>query len=162
MRVLKNIWSQLHTFVLWGLASALIWAYVFTFVTDTSPEKKVMIYCDVPEIQDIQLAARLEEDLPEGIRMIKVRSFQYVMMDTDNIQTGDLFLLPASKVEEYRQFFQEGDAGTQVYDAETHAGIAEQYIKFGDENYYLFCGAKSPHLDDGKAREVANILLNIP
>ena len=162
MRVFKNIWSQLHTFVLWGLASALFWAYVFTFVTDTAPEKKVMIYCDVPEIQDIQLAARLEENLPEGIRMIKVRSFQYVMIDTDNIQAGDIFLLPASKVEEYRQFFQEGDQGILVYDADTGIGIAGQYINFGQENYYLFFGAKSPHIEDGKAMEVAQNLLAVP
>ncbi len=162
MKVLKNIWSQLHTFVLWGLASALIWGYIFTFVTDTAPEKKVMIYCDVPEIQDIQLAARLEEDLPEGIRMIKVRSFQYVMMDTDNIQAGDIFLIPASKMEEYKQFFQEGDDGIQVYDASSHTGIAGQYIKFDDEDYYLFYGAKSPHMEDGKAQAVAENLLSIP
>ena len=85
MRVLKNIFSQLHSFVLWALFSALLWGWVFSFVTDTSIEKKVTVYCYVPEIRDTELSAKLEEDMPEGLKMIRVRSFEYVMMDMEAI-----------------------------------------------------------------------------
>ena len=47
MKILKNIWSQLHLYLLWLLASALIWGLVFSFLTDAPPEKKVTLFIDV-------------------------------------------------------------------------------------------------------------------
>lgn len=161
MRVLKNIFSQLHSFVLWALASALLWGWVFTFVTDTSVRKKVTVYCYVPEIRDVELAAALEEELPEGLKMIKVHSFEYVMMNMETMRQGDLFILPASTVEQYKELIDPELGRVKVYDAAAREGAATDFITYLDEDYYLFYGAGSVHIEDGKAQKVAERLLKL-
>lgn len=164
MKVLKNIISQLHTFVLWLLISAFFWGWIFTFVTDTSPENKATVYCHVPEIQDVALAVELERQIPEGLQMIKVHSFDYVMFDMESMELGDIFIIPASEIETYAEwFFPVGEEqGVKIYDAATGEGIATSYIKYTDEDFYLFLGAGSVHLEDGKALEVAMTFLGLP
>ncbi len=161
MRVLKNILRQLHTFVLWALASALLWSWIFTFVTDTSPDRKVTVYCYVDEIRDTELACALERTMPEGLKMIKVHSFRYVMFNIDSIENGDIFVVPASVIGEYDELFTDvnGQYGVKIYDAASHTGAAAEYLGYGDEDYYLFLGANSPHLEDGKALAVAMDIL---
>lgn len=164
MKALKNIVSQLHTFVLWLLASAFFWGWIFTFVTDTSPEKKITVYCHVPEVQDVALAVVLEKQMPEGLEMIKVHSFDYVMFNTESIELGDIFIIPASEIETYTgSLILAGEnQGVKIYDAVTGEGIAKDYIQYADEDYYLFLGAGSVHLEDGRALEVAAALLTLP
>ena len=163
MRILKNILSQLHSFVLWLLVSAFFWGWIFTMVTDTSPDKKVTVYCHVPGIQDTALAAALEEHMPEGLRMIKVHSFDYVMFDVESIRLGDVFILPASEIELFADDLAPvgEEPGVKVYDASADDGIAMAYIQYeaAGEDFYLFLGAQSVHLEDGKALEVAMRLL---
>ena len=163
MKMLKRILSQLHSFVLWLLVSALFWSWIFTFVTDTSPDKKITVYCKVPEIQDTELAAALEEHLPEGVRMIKVHSFDYVMFGLDAFYQGDIFIVPASELEDYADVLApvDGEQGVAAYDPATGAGVATAYIRYGDEDYYLYLGSGSVHLEDGKALEVARQLLTM-
>lgn len=163
MKMLKNIASQLHTFLLWLLFSVIFWSWIFTLVTDVPPSEKVTIYCHVPGIRDTALAAALEEHLPEGLRMIKVHSFDYVMFDVESIALGDIFIIPASETELFA-----GDLapvgeeqGVRVYEASTGDGVAMEYIQYADEDFYLFLGAGSEHLEDGKALEVAARLLAI-
>ena len=159
MNILKNIFSQLHAFLLWLLFSVIFWGWIFTLVTDVPPAEKVTVYCHVPGRQATALAAALEEHMPEGLRMIKVHSFDYVMFDVESIGLGDIFILPASEIE----LFAEGlapvgeEPGVKVYDAATGAGIAAAYIRYeeANEDFYLFLGAQSVHLEDGKALEVA-------
>ena len=158
MKMLKRILSQLHTFVLWLLVSAFFWSWIFTFVTDTSPDRKITVYCKVPEIQDTALAVALEADMPEGLRMIKVHSFDYVMFGVDAFYQGDMFIVPASEIETYAEMFAPGE-GEKVYDAAEGRGAATAYIRYGNEDYYLFFGAGSAHLEDGRAQEVARALL---
>ena len=163
MRILKNIFSHLHIFLLWAVLSAMLWAWIFTFVTDTSPDKKVTVYCHVPEVKSTELAVALEKNMPEGLKMIKVHSFDYVMFDTESIGRGDIFIIPASEIE---PFFEDiapvGDEnGIRVYDSETGIGIGLEYISYGDEDHYLFLGAGSVHLEDGKALAVAEELLKM-
>lgn len=164
MKTLKNIVSQLHTFVLWLLASAIFWGWIFTFVTDTSPEKKITVYCHVPAVQDVALAAALEKQMPEGLKMIKVHSFDYVMFNTESIKQGDIFIIPASEIETFAEDLAPvGDEQcVKVYDAITGEGIAKNYIQYADEDFYLFLGAGSSHLEDGKALEMAAELLTLP
>ena len=161
MRVLKNIFSQLHTFVLWLMASALFWGWIFTFVTDTVPAKKVTVYCRVPAVQDTALAAALEEDMPEGLRMIQVHSFDYVMLDTASFDRGDIFIVPASEDADFVQNLIPlgSEQGTKIYDAAAGEGAAMEYIQYGDKDYYLYLGSGSVHLDDGAALAVAQELL---
>ena len=161
MRTLKKILSQLHTFVLWALVSAMFWSWIFTFVTDTSPERKITVYCKVPELRDTDLAVALEASMPEGLRMIKVHSFDYVMFGVDAFYQGDLFVVPAADMETYAELLAavEGNEGVKAYDAATGTGIATAYIRYTDEDYYLFLGAGSAHLEDGKALAVARSLM---
>ena len=161
MRVVKNIFSQLHTFVLWLLVSALFWGWIFTFVTDTSPEKKVTVYCRVPAVEDTAMAAALERDMPEGLRMVKVHSFDYVMFGTDAFDRGDVFIIPASEDPDFVKDLLplEGEQGTEIYDAGTGEGAATAYIQYGDEDYYIYLGSGSVHLEDGAALAVARAIL---
>ena len=56
MKILRNIFSQLHVYVLWLLLSTMFWGWIFaSFVNDTSPEKKVTIYVDAPAVADGQI-----------------------------------------------------------------------------------------------------------
>ena len=161
--MIRKIFSHLHTFVLWALASALFWSWIFTFVTDTSPDKKVTVYCLVPNVQDTCLAAALEETMPEGLRMIKVHSFDYVMFGVNAFYEGDIFLLPVSEIGNYQELLVpvEAGQGIKAYDAAAGTGAAIRYIRYGDEDCYLFLGAGSRHLEDGKALAVARALLEM-
>ena len=163
MKIVKRILSQLHSFVLWLLISALFWSWIFTFVTDTSPDRKVTVYCKVPEVQEVNLAAALEERMPDGLKMIKAHSFDYVMFGTDAFYQGDVFIVPASEIEYYAEMLvpMEGEQGVKVYDAAAGIGAATAYIRYGTEDYYLFLGAGSVHLEDGKALAVAQALLSL-
>lgn len=161
MRILKNIFSQLHSFVLWLLVSVMLWGWIFTLLTNTTADKKVTVYCHVPAVQDTALAVALEETMPEGLRMIKVHSFDYVMFDTESINQGDIFILPASEIGLYAESLAPvaDGQGVKVYDADTGSGIATDYIQYANEDFYLFLGVDSAHLEDGKALAVAQEIL---
>ena len=161
MRFLKNVLSQLHSFVLWALLSAVFWGWIFTaFVDDAPAGKKVVIYVDAPVRMERELDARLEEDLPEGIRMIRVHPFSYAAFDESALLQADLYIVPASHAEEFAPSFvswPEGDAepteglrGMTVYDAAAGKGAAAEYILYEipgqtPENYYLFVSADTLH-----------------
>lgn len=164
MKVLKNILSQLHSFVLWLLASAVFWGWIFTMVTDTVPAKKVTIYCDVPAVQDRLLAAELEKDMPQGLRMVQVHAFDYVMLDTASFDRGDIFIVPASEDADLLADLLPLDEGgpAKAYDAASGKGAATTYIQYTDEDYYIYLGSGSAHLDDGAALDVAQTLLELP
>ena len=163
MRILKNIFSHLHIFLLWAVLSAMLWGWIFTLVTNTTPDKKVTVYCHVPEIKSTELAAALEENMPDGLKMIKVHSFDYVMFDIESINNGDIYIIPASEMEQFAEDLAPvgNENGVKVYDSETGTGIAMEYIGYGEEDYYLFLGAGSVHLEDGKALIIAEELLKI-
>ena len=186
MRVLKNIFSQLHVYVLWVLLSTVFWSWIFlSFITDTKPEYKVVVYIDAAECADRELSLYLEEDMPEGLRMVQVHPFSYALFDRDALLKADLFLLPASSVEEYIGAFApmseappspfgepwrvDGAAcGIKVYDAETGRGAAGTYIGYAPgEDCYLFFGKRSLHAaaytgsGDDAALAVARRLLDM-
>ena len=168
MRVLKNILSQLHVYVLWLLLSTVFWGWIFTsFVADTSPEKKITIYIDAPRVADTALDIALEEHLPRGIRMVRAHPFSYAVFDTDALLDADIFIVPASRAAEYIDsfaplsgpFLEAAEArwerdgtvyGLRVYDAETGASAAGDYITYAapgqeGEDFYLFIGSRSLH-----------------
>ena len=162
MRFFKNVFSQLHTFVLWALMSAIFWGWIFTLVTDAPPAKKITVYCYVPEIRDTELAVRLEEDRPDGIKMIQVHNFEYLLFNSGAVEFGDILILPESQIGEYEELLLPGFEGVRIYDAASRTGAAASYLGYTEEDYYLFLGAKSVHLEDGAARAVADSLLEAP
>ena len=163
MKFIKNVFSQLHRFVLWLVISAVFWGWIFTLVTDTTADKKVTVYCQVPAVEDTALAAALEKHMPEGLRMVKIHTFDYVMFGTEDFYHGDIFILPASEIGTYEELLApvEGAWGVQVYDAASGVGIAARYLQYPEEDCYLFLGADSEHREDGKALAVAKALLAI-
>ena len=72
MRVLRHIFSRFYAYVLWFFFAFLICGLVFSRLGDADAAHKVTLFADVPSMRDVELAAALEEELPEGVRMIKV------------------------------------------------------------------------------------------
>ncbi len=178
MKLLKNIWSQLHLYLLWAMASVLIWGLVFSVITDAPPEKKVTLFIDVEVCRDRELREELEKALPEGIRMIQVHPFSYAMFNEQTLLDADLYIVPASSVEEYHESFLlspdavpgEGreEGGVLVHDAVSGEGVAASYIGYDPgEDYYLFFGVNSLHAaplsgrGDDAAFAVADTLLQL-
>ena len=91
MRVLKNIWSQLHRFVFWALLSTILWAWIFTLLTDTVPEKKVTLYVQTEDCRSVELTLKLEEEKPQGIKMVKVHPVSYAAFGNRELLEADLY-----------------------------------------------------------------------
>ena len=184
MRVLKNILSQLHIYLLWLLAAALLWGWIFTFVTDTKPARKVTVFVETAVCDDAALRLKLEENMAEGIRMIPVHPFSYAMFNESTLLNADIFIVPASKAAEYRDSFLSAEGlpmaagetldrgGIRIYDAAAGTGGAQTYITYAvpggqAEDYYLFFGVNSPHAasltgrGDDAALAVAETLLHM-
>lgn len=185
MRILKNIASQLHIYLLWLFAAALLWGWIFTFVTDTKPERKVTVFVEAPACRDRALAVELEKTMPEGLRMIKVHPFTYAMFDESTLTGADLYIVSASQAAEYRDSFVSAAylplaagrivsewGGIRIYDAADCTGGADDYITYAapetaGEDYYLFFGRNSLHAaalngtGDDAALEVAQTLLDM-
>lgn len=160
MNKLRNFFSHLYLYVLWLVLSAVIWMFVFGFVTDTSPDKKVTLFVDAP-VEDTALAYELEKDLPEGIRMVKVHPFSYAMFDDSNITTADLFIIPESEYELYASAFTDPE-GIPVWDSAAHQGAAGQFISYPEEDCRLYYNVDGVHLQDGAAQYIAEKLLKLP
>ena len=186
MRILKNIWAQLHRFVFWALILSLLWAWIYTFVGDTTRDKKLILCVDAYALEQRPLALRLEDEcLPAGIKMIQVRSFGYDFLGTE--LEGDLYLMKASILEAaltdtsgklapltlpegMAGYTREGKTwGILVFDPATQHGPAMDYIQYTPlpdpepEAYYLCIDAASPHYgaQDNAAWELALAFLRI-
>ena len=167
MRILKNILAQLHRFVFWALILSLLWAWIYTYVGDTSREKKVLIYVDAVELRQRVLGLRLEDmGLPEGIEMIEVRSFDYDIFGS--ALNGDVYLMRESILkatldespEKLASFplpegmrgyeWNGGIWGILAFDPETQRGPAMDLIRYAPEGmeekeaWYLCFEASGP------------------
>lgn len=172
MKPLKRLWNLIPAMILWGMLSVFLWGWIFTFLTDTQPENKLTLFIDAAVTDGTGLAVQLEETLlDDTISMVKVHPFTYAMLDSEPLRQSDAYLVRASHVEEYREWFapwsvgfsaKDGsdDAlllldgapyGIRVYDAATGTGIAQAFIDYHDpalpdEDYYLTLGKASIHL----------------
>ena len=161
MRVLRNIVSQLHVYIVWLILSAVLWGCVFNYVTDAPAAKKLVLFAQVERCEDRALSALLEEKKPDGLRFVQVHSFDYVMFDEQGLLNADLYIVRADSVEGYRDSFAPLDltkldaegltlltldgqpCGIRVWDGE--AGFATDYFGYGEGDCYLFVGANSLH-----------------
>ena len=147
-RFLRNVFSQLHSFAAWAIVAAIFTGWIFTNVTDTKAANKVEIFVNAYETENMELRLELEENLPEGIRMIKVHRFTEALFGDRTFLNADIYIVRASDVEELRDAF--SGEGIKVYDAETGRGAADGYISYWvpgaeSEDYYLFYGINSLH-----------------
>ena len=172
MKPLKRLWNLLPAMILWGMLSVFLWGWIFTFLTDTQPENKLTLFIDAAVTDGTGLAVQLEETLlDDTISMVKVHPFTYAMLDSEPLRQSDVYIVRASHVEEYREWFAPWSVGfsvkdgsdealllldgapygIRVYDAATGTGIGQNFINYHDpalpdEDYYLMLGKASLHL----------------
>lgn len=181
MRIFRNIFSQMHRWVLWALLSAIFWGWIFTLLTDAPPARKVVLYAQVESCRSEELALRLEEDKPEGIKLIQAQPFSYALFGNGLLE-GDLYVVRASDMETFLPDFaplededfdcgerelyrQDGHVyGVKIYDAASKTGAAAEYLDYDpQEDFYLCMRADSLHLGggDGAALRIAEALLKL-
>lgn len=191
MKPLKRLWNLLPAMILWGMLSVFLWGWIFTFLTDTKPENKLTLFIDAAVTDGTGLAVQLEETLlDDAISMVKVHPFTYAMLDGEPLRQSDAYIVRASHVEEYRDWFAplpEGLTATSpdllvldglpygicVYNAATGTGIAQAFLTYHDpalpeEDFYLMLGKASLHLTanpgrlDDRAILLAEAILALP
>lgn len=172
-RIVKGMGTALPLMALWMICCAVFWTFVFGRITDTSANQKIVLYVDAQVPGSTALAVALEEKGADGIRMVQVRPFSYAMFGSRDVQTADLYILPASHADTYRDWLcplpehdwqdaadigeddfllLDGAAfGIRVYRAEDGSAAAGRYIGYGvgeetQEDYYLCFGASSLHV----------------
>ena len=164
---IKRTLRLLSHLLLWALAAGLLTGWVFNLLTDARREEKITLFAGMRSVRGQALAAVLEGDLPEGIRMVQVRPFAYAMMDTVSLETADLYVMTAAQAEEHRDWIRslpaeiaEGDAplvldgetvGIRLFDATAGQGAARSFFSYEEapeEDWYLCFGAKGFHLTD--------------
>ena len=179
MKIIKNIWAQLHRFVFWAVILSIVWFWIYTFVGDAARDKKVVLYIDAYSLEERPLALRLEDScLPEGIKMIQVRSFDYDMFG--GALNGDIYLMKESIVKATLEespeklarielpagmtgYAWEGQiCAIKVFDPADGVGPAMQYIRYmpypatepgqepppDPEPFYLCFDSATLHLSD--------------
>ena len=101
----KNRFARLVPgMLLWLTVSVLLWSWIFNLLTETDREHKIMLFAGMHRFADRALAEMLEEDLPEGIRMVQVHSFDYALMDSTALETADLYVMTESQVREHQSW----------------------------------------------------------
>ena len=174
MRIIRKILRNLHRYVLWALISAVLWAWVFSFVTDTTRAKKVTLFVNTPGSDCAALEDALNGQKPEGIRMIKVHPFEYAAFLTAEVDNADMFIIAESDVGKNlerlcpipRDFvsasgadaYESGGAvyAVKVYDVSTAEGCAKAFLDYvpapgsglQPESYYLCFSASGLHLGE--------------
>jgi hypothetical protein len=152
--------------------------FVFTRITDTDATHKITVYVDAELRDAARLAARLEESVSEPVRMVKVHPFTYALFGSDALKQADLYIVPASHTEEYRDWFaplpeemaslasDRIPDGIPVFDPATGLHAAGSWILYNplsgkSEPYFLFFGRNSLHLADHAATDIARVLLTL-
>ncbi len=180
MRGIKRFFSQLPYYLLWLLASALLWSWIVGLMTDTQPAKKITFFLNVDAVEEAALSDALEAALPPGLRMVKAHAFSYALFNQDAIRRADVLVVPASQMAEFlpdlaaldvspsAETWTDGGAvyGLRCYDAQSGAGAAQDYVRYpapdaAPEDFYLCLTKESPHLDDGAALRVAERYLGL-
>lgn len=175
--VFKRILWNLHRYVICVLGSVFIWTWIFTIVTDAPRAKKVTVMCDTVSVDQEALAAVLKQDLPKGLRTVKVLHVSYMDMAFGMEDEADIYIIPGSKMEASVEYLvplpgmrSEGDAvfGGTVY-GWLLDGAASSYIGYDSaEKYYLCFSRTSPHLGelndskDSAALPIADKLIQLP
>ena len=162
-RILRQLLSLFPALVLWVMAVLMFGGFVFNQITDTAPRNKIVVYADCELRNAPELAEKLEQALDGKVRMVKIHPFSYAMFDTARISRGDLYLVPDSHREEYRDWFAPGEEGTVLFDPAAGVAAAEAYFLYVPEGgvpetYRLYTGGASVHLEDGLARRAAELL----
>ncbi len=183
MRIIKWILSNLHRYVLWALLSVLLWGWIFMLRMDTSRDKKVTLFIDVPQVDIQGLTLELEKDLPEGIKLVKIHPFSYAdAFDFGDLDSADMYILTADDIDRSHDklapvdnekytgcYCIEGVAyGIPVHISGENTGCAASYIEYSEDqrncSHYLCFNGKSIHIGskDNAAFEIAETIFAMP
>ena len=176
----KRILGNWYRYILWGLLSAVFWAWIFTLLFSAPAKKKVVLYADLPHLERNALSIELEKNLPEGIRIVDTAVFDDMLFSQTEVLSGDLYLIPESKAEEYLASFapidradfpgasfyeSDGEAyGVLVYDEDAGVSVGGTYIFYiPHERCWLFFNKDSLHTGkhDHAAIEIAKQFLKL-
>ncbi len=162
-RKFRRVW-QLATHVLaLALACALLVSWFFNQLTDTDRIHKVTLFAEVSAMAERDFAAYLEQDLPEGIRMVTAHPFHYAMLDTVSLETADLYLMTGEGAREHGTWLvplpesmREGElltvdgtaVGVLIYRAGEESELEKYLPALREEgkNLYLCFGAGGYHI----------------
>ena len=179
MKRLKKCMNLVPLMLFWCMMSVFVWSWIFTFLTDAPRENKIVLFIDASVPGEKEIAVYLEEGKEPDIEMVKVKPFTYSMMSSSEIRSSDLYIVKESNVSEYCEWFMplpdnmdfgyeeyliDGAAyGIRVFDAKTQEGAGRQWIEYEDENYYLFFGNRTLHMEkeDMKAVRYAKKFLEL-
>ena len=152
----------------WLMISILIVGSVFVRITDTDAAHKFTFSTTAGTESAVRLAERLEQNLPDGIRMVKVRPFTYYMFGGDELRNSDVFLISENEIPDYIGWFSPLPA---EYDRE--GAYFEDGVLLGvpcepddldcpvkDGPWYLFLGKDSVHSEDGGNLYLFDEILN--
>ena len=164
MKTIRKILNLVPLFTAYFILVFIFWAWIFTFLTDAPRENKILLYIDAAVPGEKEISLMLEDENDPEIRFVKVKPFTYSMMDSSGIRAADLYIVRESNIMEYKDWFAPlpealhftGEAyeidgaahGIPVYDFLSASGICVGAIEYEAENYYLFIGKESVHMDD--------------
>lgn len=174
MNILRNIKNNLHIYMLWILASLLLWGFILVNITTPSQDKRVTIFINSYACETERIEEKLNENKPSNLRKIFVHEFTYASFASNSIEDGDIYIIKESEYTKYSPDFialnndfvsshstydyysdsNGTDFGIKVYDKTTHKGIFKDYIQYTypedgvyeEENYFLFFNKKSIHI----------------
>lgn len=147
---------------IWLIAAVIFSSFVFYQITDTDPAHKITIYIDGEIRNEAQLAARLEKELPEQIRMVQIHPFRYAMFGSAALKGADLFIVPDSEKNQFADWLSPENESYTVYDSESGFSVADTWILYlPNDTYRLYIGAESSHLEDGLARRAAELIVSM-
>ena len=160
-----NVFRTLGNFflpaVLWAMIAMVFTGFVFNQITDTAPENKIVLFADCGIQNAPELAEKLERELNGAVQMVKIHPFTYAMFDSSRLKQADLYLIPESHREEYREWYMQENSLT-VFDPSSGLCAAGAWFVYDQsETYCLYPGKSSVHLEDGLARQAAELLTAI-
>lgn len=176
MRIFKKILSNIHRYVFCALMSVVIWAWIFTLVTDAPRAKKVTVLFDTVSVNETALRTELKKHLPEGLRTVKVYHISYMDMSLGMTDEADIYVLPGDRIEESLDFLCPIGESLSERDAVINGEVygwylegARSYAEFEEGTDYFICFTKgSLHLGelngskDSAAVTVAGNILELP
>lgn len=180
----KKILRNGHRYVLWAVLSVVFWAWIVSRVTDARPQNKVVVYADLDLMDGRALSLQFDERLPDGIKYVEFDRFDDMIFSPTSVLTGDLYLIPQSKIHDYfasfapidrtlfpgASFFEQGGTayGVCVYDEEAGVKLGGDRIAYPPgERCYLFFNKDSKHVGlneaayDDAASAVAAIFIDL-
>ena len=182
--ILRRTGRLLPLYIVWAILATIIGGFVFSRIMEAKPKNKLVLYAECDVRKNAELADMLEKELTDPIRLVQVHSFDYAMFQESGINSADIYIVPASHAEEYREAFiplPEGmmeDEERLLLDGvpygipfwvpdEGSRSAAEFFAYETGETYYLFFGRNSIHLAgnedavDNQAVDAAEYLMTL-